>query len=32
MLTRTQQDKQMLTCNFDYMKEYPRQAQGVGGS
>jgi TetR/AcrR family transcriptional regulator, transcriptional repressor for nem operon len=26
MLTRTQQDKQMMTCHFDYLKEHLRQS------
>jgi TetR/AcrR family transcriptional regulator, transcriptional repressor for nem operon len=29
MLTRTQRDKQMMTCHFDYLKEHLRQSLGV---
>ena len=32
MLTRTQQDKQMMTCYFDYLKEHLRQSLGAGNS
>ena len=32
MLTRTQQDKQMMTCHFDYLKEHLRQSLGSGNS
>ena len=30
MLTRTQQDKQMMSCQFNFLKEYLRQALGAG--
>ncbi len=32
MLTRTQQDKQMMTCHFDYLKEHLRQSLGAVSS
>ncbi len=32
MLTRTQQDKQIMTCHFDYLKEHLRQSLRVGNS
>jgi hypothetical protein len=30
MLTRTQQDKHMMASQFDFLKEYLRQALGAG--
>ena len=32
MLTRTQQDKRMMTCHFDYLKEHLRECLGAGSS
>jgi TetR/AcrR family transcriptional regulator, transcriptional repressor for nem operon len=32
MLTRTQRDKQMMTCHFDYLKEHLRQSLGFGST
>ena len=32
MLTRTQRDKQMTECHFNYLKEHLRQSLGVGRS
>jgi len=32
MLTRTQQEKQLMICHFDYLKEHLRQSLGAGNS